>query len=969
MGDKKGLGIERYFTEEGKLPEDYFEWRSGPVDIADDSGIVLFTQESESPSKWSELARKIVTSKYYFGENGTPQRENSVRQLVGRVSNTIAEWGAKDGYFSREDADAFADEIAYSAYDQMLAFNSPVWFNVGVPNTIGKSKVKKEAYILQKGKAVPLSTRQEAKYPQTSACFIQYVGDSMEEIMDLAKNEALLFKHGSGTGSNLSTLRSSREKLSNGGKPSGPLAYWAFYDKVAGIVKSGGKTRRAAKMNILNDNHPDIVEFIESKVNEEKKLHILIDNGVLWSEAQESVNYQNTNISIRATNAFMQAAENNEDWQTVPVHNKEMADEMPVYKAKDLLRKIAEGTHFCGDPGMQFHDTINKWHTCPNSGEIAGSNPCSEYMFLDDSACNLASQNLMRYAKIGEDFDSATFDSKMFKHFVRLTAIGQDLMIDNSSFPTKNIADNSHKFRPLGMGYANLGSLVMSLGLPYDSDGARAVAASITALMTGTVYETSTEMAENVGTFEEFEKNKEPMLNVMGMHREALNNIDWEKLPEGFKGLEAIARETWDRVIERGEKYGFRNAQATCEAPTGTIGFMMDCDTKGEEPEIGLVQTKLLSDGGILRLVNSHVSPTLGRLGYDETQIRDIEMYVGGHGNDGNVPYLKTRHFEELKKIINPSFKKDKLKELGYPGKEIEDIVTYMDGFETIEGAPHIKEEHLAIFDCSNKSAYGKRTISPYGHLGMMAAIQPFLSGAISKTVNFPEEATIEEIEQSYIDAGKMEIKAVAIYRDNSKRIQPLNFSKKGLEDIVAEPVRRKLPITRNAIVHKFNIAGHEGYVTAGMYDDGTLGETFLEMNKEGSTIGGLMDTIGTLTSIALQYGVPPENLVKKFRNQRFEPRGLVYEGHPEIKTADSIIDYIFHFLDKQFLGNGDEEPVEPESMIKIAPIKDDAPEVDDFQGELGGMCATCGGQMVKKGHCKEICPSCGWEDPKGCGE
>jgi ribonucleoside-diphosphate reductase alpha chain len=784
--------------------------------------------------------------------------------------------------------------------------------------------------------------------------------------MDLAKKEALLFKHGSGTGSNISSLRSSREKLSGGGKPSGPLAYWAFWDKVAGIVKSGGKTRRAAKMDILNDNHPDIMEFIKSKMDEEKKLHILIDNGIPWRDAQESVNYQNTNISVRISDAFMQAVETDGDWQTIPIHNQDMVDEMPKYKVKELIRKIAEATHFCGDPGMQYHDTINKWHTCPNSGKIEASNPCSEYMFLDDSACNLASQNLMKFIEIKKD--SSKFDVSKFQHSVRLTAIAQDLMIDNSSFPTREIAENTRKFRPLGMGYANLGSMIMSLGLPYDSDEARVVAASITALMTGKVYETSTEMAEKLGTFEEFEKNRDPMLKVMGMHKKALEDIDKSKLPKGLENILDEAEKTWDRVLERGEKYGFRNAQATCEAPTGTIGFMMDCDTKGMEPEIGLVQTKLLSDGGILRLVNSNVKPTLKRLGYDDEQIKDIEIHICGQGNDGNVPQLKEKHFEELKKIISPDSKMKKLKELGYGKKEREDIVIYMDGFETIEGAPHIKEEHLSIFDCSNKPTRGERTISPHGHLNMMAAIQPFLSGGISKTVNLPEEATVEEIEQVYIDAWKMGIKSVALYRDKSKRVQPLNFAKESELEKMAGPVRKKLPITREAITHKFNIIGHEGYVTVGKYENKKAGELFLTMSKEGSTIGGLMGTIGTLTSIALQYGVPLKVLVNKFKHQKFEPRGLVYEGHPDIKTADSLIDYIFNFLGIKFL---DGENSEDKNNNKVGQEIKQTLNLNglDNSGELGGFCAQCGTQMIKKGHCIEKCPSCNWEDAKGCGE
>jgi ribonucleoside-diphosphate reductase alpha chain len=918
--EKKGLTIDRYFTSNEKSVEDYFDWEKNDIDITDDEGKKVFTQEgAEFPAQWSQLARKIVASKYFFGEHGTLQREGSVKDLVGRVSSTFAKWAINQGYFSPQEAENFKSEIAYSSYNQLMAFNSPVWFNVGTDALGQGSKERKEAYIIQDGKVKQIPLGKDLVYPQTAACFIQSVDDTMEGIMELAKREALLFKYGSGTGTNLSTLRSSKEKLSGGGKPSGPLAYWAFYDKVAGIVKSGGKTRRASKMDILNIDHPDIIDFIDSKKKEEEKLHILIDNGIPWEKAGESVNYQNTNISIRATDEFMQAVLEDGDLQTVPVHNKELVDTMPKYKAKEVMKKIAEATHFCGDPGMQFHDTINRWHTCKDSGVINASNPCSEYMFLDNSSCNLASLNLKAFMK------NDVFDVEAFNQVVKFTAIAQDLNVDNSAYPTREIAENSHKFRPLGMGYANLGSLVMSLGLPYDSEESRAIAASLTALMTGKVYETSTELAENLGTFEEFEKNKKSMLEVMNMHRDALKEIKREKLTKGLEATLDEAEKIWDNVIARGEKYGFRNAQATVLAPTGTIGFMMDCDTKGVEPEIGLIQTKILVGGGSLRLVNGTVEPTLKRLGYDE--------------------------------------------------KQIEEMIKYIQNKETIEGAPYIKEEHLPIFDCSNKPRFGTRTISPMGHLKMMAAVQPFLSGAISKTVNLPEEATVEQMEQTYIDAWKMGIKSVALYRDNSKRIQPLNFSKKGkdLEEKVL-PVRRKLPAIRNAVTNKFDVAGHEGYLTIGKYPDGEPGELFITMSKEGSTVSGLMDGIGILTSLALQYGVPVEALVKKFRHQKFEPYGIV-RGHPDIHTADSITDYIAAFLEKEFLHNGHDEEDKsgsltpqivsiPEAKTHFAPIQE-----KEHSEPAGGFCAACGTQMIKKGNCKEACPKCGWENPKGCGE
>jgi ribonucleoside-diphosphate reductase alpha chain len=923
--EKKSLGIERYFTSSGKPVESYFNWEKQDIGITDDeTGQKIFTQKNaEFPSHWSQLARKITASKYFFGENGTSEREGSVRDLVGRVSSTFGKWAVGQEYMSSEEAVVFAEELAYSAYAQQMAFNSPVWFNVGTDQRGTPNKDKKEAYIIKNEKVIPLPIGADLTYPQTAACFIQSVDDTMEGIMELAKREALLFKYGSGTGTNLSTLRSSKEKLSGGGKPSGPLAYWAFYDKVAGIVKSGGKTRRASKMDILNVTHPDIIEFIESKKKEEEKLHILIDNGIPWEKAGESVNYQNTNISVRATDDFMEAILSDGELHTVPVHNAELADKMPVYKAKEVMRKLSEATHFCGDPGMQYNDTINKWHTCKTSGPINASNPCSEYMFLDNSSCNLASINLKSFMKDG------VFDVEAFKKVVRFTAIAQDLNVDNSAYPTEAIAENSHKFRPLGMGYANLGSLVMSLGLPYDSDEARAIAASITALMTGKVYETSTEMAESVGTFKEFKKNKKSMLEVMEMHKKELKKIDRTKLPKGLEAVFDEAEKTWDSVVERGKQYGFRNAQATVLAPTGTIGFMMDCDTKGVEPEIGLVQTKLLVGGGSLRLVNGTVAPTLEKLGYNQKQIEDITNYV-----------------------------KEK---------------------ETMEGAPHISEEHLPIFDCSNKPKGFNRTISPMGHLKMMAAVQPFISGAISKTVNLPEEATVEQIEQTYIDAWKMGIKAVALYRDKSKRIQPLNFSKKekSLEEKVL-PVRKKLPAMRKAITNKFEIAGHEGYLTIGMYPDGSPGELFITMSKEGSTVSGLMDAIGILTSLSLQYGVPVPAIVKKFRHQKFEPYGLV-RGHPEIHAADSITDYIAAVIEQEFLPK-EERDKEGNGSITAeisAPLQQPEKEYDFSHMEkessepAGGFCIQCGAQMIKKGNCREVCsnPSCGWENPKGCGE
>ena len=978
MGE--GLEFKRHFTNDRQDVYDCFEYNREDIGITDDSGKVTFVQKnSEFPVGWSSLAKKIVASKYFYGERGTSQRENSIRDLVGRVNGYISEWAERQHYFtSPEEVIVFRDELAFLHLDQRMAFNSPVWFNVGTHKISGNgAKEQKRAYIIdesQEGDVKLMPEGMERYFPQTSACFIQSVKDNLEDIMDLATREALLFKYGSGTGTNLSSLRSSKEKLSGGGKPSGPLAYWAFYDKVAGIVKSGGKTRRAAKMDILNIDHPDIMKFINSKSREEEKIHILIAAGINPVEAQESVNYQNTNISVRVTDKFMEAVENDEMWQTVPVHNKEMINDMPRYKARELIRAISKATHSSGDPGMQYHDTINRWHTTPNTAPINASNPCSEYMQIDDSSCNLASINLMKFIR------GKVFQIEDFKHSVRTTAIAQDLEFDNSSYPTEPIARNTHRLRSLGMGYANLGSLLMSLSLPYDSSEARAVAASITALQTGTVYEVSSEIAEKLGPFEEYEKNREPMLKVMEMHRKALDNIDRASLPKGLEGVLDEAYETWDRVVEKGKKYGFRNAQATVLAPTGTIGFFMDCDTLGIEPEIGLVQTKLLADNaGVLRRVNGMVEPVLRNLGYNDNQVKDIKEYITGHKEISDTPHLKEKDYELVSEIRKKKVKiengKDELTRAGYTSVQIDEIVEYLDGYETMEGAPHIREEHLAIFDTSNKPGWAKRSISFEGHINMMAAVQPFLSGAISKTVNMPKEATEKDIEDAYMMAWKKGLKSIAIYRDGSKGVQVLSFreqKKGGLEESVQRPVRRKLPTTARSVRHKFDIAGHEGYLHVGLYEDGTPGEVFINMSKEGSTVGGLTDSLATSVSLNLQYGVPLGNLVKKFRHQRFEPHGLVWEGHPEIKTAESIVDYVFSFLEKEFLkdnGTSNGNPVNTEREVQdVVPAKviENNPSEDKL--EDGGFCAECGGSMFKKNNCVQKCTSCGWEDPKGCG-
>ena len=906
------LEVDRYFTD-GKDVYCAVSWTKSDVDITDEQGKFLFKQEGvEFPAFYSPLSRKIVASRYFYGENGTSERESSMRQLVERVTSTFSRWAVKNNYLDDIQAERFRDELASLCLNQRMAFNSPVWFNVGTDKyESSKSNERKSGFIISDGIAIDIPIGQSHLYPQTSACFIQFVDDTMESIMDLAVREAMLFKYGSGTGTDLSTLRSSREKLSGGGKPSGPLQYDIFYDKLGGIVQAGGKTRRAAKMNSMGVSHPDIKEFIVAKKREQEIIELLIDSGVNHKEAVEHAFYQNTNFSIRVTDDFMHAVESNLDWQTIPVHNKEMLSEMPKYNARELLRLIADGTWYCGDPGIQFDTTINSWHTCPNSGKINASNPCSEYVFLDDSSCNLASLNLMGFMN-----PDGTFNIDDFSTAIKLTTIAQDLEIDNSSYPMKKVAENSHNFRPLGMGYANVGALLMTQGLPYDDDESRAISASITALLTGKVYETSSEIAKELGAFNEYEKNKESMLGVIEKHRNSLRKINREKLPKKLENILDEAEKTWDNVVEKGKQYGFRNAQATVLAPTGTIGFMMDCATKGIEPEIGLVQIKTLSEGGKLKLVNYAVDIALRNLGYDEEQVKNITNYVVENG--------------------------------------------------TTEGSK-LREEHLAIFDCANKPPKGKRTISPMGHINMMAAVQPFLSGAISKTVNLPRDVTIEEIEEIYMQAWKKGLKAVAIYRDGSKRLQPLSFENKGLEQKLREPVRRKLPVTAPSIRHKFDISGHEGYLHVGLYEDGTPGELFINMSKEGSTIGGLMDAFATSISMNLQYGVPLETLVKKFRHQRFEPSGIVYEGDKDnIKTASSVIDYIFNFLGHQFL-NGENGNNHVRNTEKQNIEKPNNHLIEEYV-EKGNFCPSCGTQMNKQGHCTQICPECETQDMTGCG-
>jgi ribonucleoside-diphosphate reductase alpha chain len=823
-----GIEIDRYFTKVGVDVYDTCEWELRNAAISNESGGVVFEQKDvEMPKFWSQMATNVVVSKYFRGHLNTPDRETSVRQLIGRVVRTITQWGREGGYFASEaGGDTFRDELAHILLYQMASFNSPVWFNVGIEER-----------------------------PQCSACFINSVQDTMESILGLAKTEGMLFKYGSGTGSNLSNIRSSKELLAGGGTASGPVSFMRGYDSFAGVIKSGGKTRRAAKMVILNADHPDVVDFIESKEKEERKAWALIEAGYDGAfnapgGAYDSVHFQNANHSVRVTDEFMRAYERDGDWQTRAVTDKNRV--MGTYKARDLMRRMAQSAWVCGDPGLQFDTTVNDWHPCPNTARINASNPCSEYMFLDDSACNLASLNLMKFYS-----ETAGFDVEAYRSALRTVITAQEIVVDYASYPTEAIARNSHKFRPLGIGYANLGALLMARGVPYDSEEGRHYAAAITSILSGESYAQSARIAEKLGSFEGYAVNEEPFLRVIDKHRRSAYRLDVRSLPAD---LAKAACDVWDEAYALGQLHGYKNAQISVLAPTGTIAFMMDCDTTGIEPDIALVKYKKLVGGGMLKIVNNTVPTALKRLGYDARQAKEI--------------------------------------------------VQYIDENDTIEGAPHLIEQHLPVFDCAFKPANGTRSIHYMGHLKMMGAVQPFISGAISKTINMPTSATVEEIEGAYYEAWKLGLKAVAVYRDGCKRSQPLSTArdKTAFEQLGITPtaVRRKLPDERESITHKFSIGGHEGYITVGKYEDGTPGEIFITMAKEGSTISGLMDSFATMTSMALQHGVPLQLLVDKFTHLRFEPSG--FTRNPEIPMAKSIMDYIFKWLAIKFLSRDAQE-------------------------------------------------------------
>jgi ribonucleoside-diphosphate reductase alpha chain len=954
-----GLTFTRHFTQPGVSPYDRLTWEHRTASIIDSKGNVIFEQKDvEVPKDWSMTATNIVASKYLHGQLGTAERESGVRQLISRVAETIRDWGFKDGYFrSKADADIFHDELVHLLLNQYAAFNSPVWFNVGCDRSEPNSDAQNWHWSPD-GKRIEFGVTGYS-YPQCSACFINSVHDTLDSILTLAKTEGMLFKWGSGTGTNLSPLRGSMEILSGGGQASGPLSFMKGFDAFAGVIKSGGKTRRAAKMVILNIDHPDIVEFIECKQKEEAKAFALAREGYDASgpdsAAYSSIFFQNANNSIRVTDEFMQAVVEDREFSTRTVR-----DRTPVqtFKARDLLSKIAKATWECGDPGMQYDTTINRWHTSKNSARINASNPCSEYMFLDDSACNLSSLNLVKFAPAG------VFDVESYKCAIEILITAQEILVDHSGYPTEAIARNSHDYRPLGLGYANLGALLLASGLPYDSDAGRDYAACLTAIMCGQAYVQSSRIAELCPTLHSATEltarvehtdgacpgyfiNREPFLEVIAMHRAAVAKISRSNVPASL--LEA-SQKAWDEALQHGEEFGYRNAQVTVLAPTGTIGFMMDCDTTGVEPDLALVKFKKLVGGGMMKIVNNTVPEALFKLGYTPEQA--------------------------------------------------DAIVSYIDKQGTIEGAPQLKPEHLEVFDCAFKPAKGSRSIHPMGHLKMMAAVQPFISGAISKTINMPTEATVEEIADAYVEAWKQGIKAVAIYRDGSKQNQVLTTKRDDVKKITASvdseegedsdgpprARRNKLPDERFSVTHKFKVGSHEGYITVGLYPNGQPGELFITMAKEGSTVSGLMDSFACAVSIAFQHGVPLRLLINKFAHTRFEPSG--WTQNPEIGYANSIMDYIFRWLDLRFL-TGEQQSLfddlrprahahphaaispriaaiseQPSLYESTAPTGSKTGHVSDALSEVVNLgdapsCHVCGAIMTRNGSCYR-CQSCG---------
>ncbi|MFH1072408.1 MAG: vitamin B12-dependent ribonucleotide reductase [Nanoarchaeota archaeon] len=987
LESKKGMAIHRQYTQQGRDPLDQVSYEKRLSLITEPDGKIIFEMKDvEIPESWSQLATDILASKY-FRKAGVPGtgHETSARQVVHRISHAIRAFGEEQGYFaSKEDAACFEDELSHMLITQKGAFNSPVWFNCGLWQEYGiKGTGGNWHYDFSQDKVLQIENSYER--PQCSACFIQGVDDDLMSMFDLMKNEARLFKYGSGSGTNFSKIRGKQEKLSGGGISSGLLSFLEVFDRAAGATKSGGTTRRAAKMVCLDMDHPEIIDFIQWKVREEKKAKALIAAGYpadFNGDAYHTVAGQNANNSVRITDEFMNLVLADGKWSTTFRTSGELCE---TFDAKWVMQQICEAAWHCADPGVQFNTIINNWHTCPNSGKINASNPCSEYMFLDETACNLASLNIMKF--LNED---CSFDIEGFRHCCRIFFIAQEILVDFASYPTRSTCQNSYEYRTIGLGYANLGTYLMVNGIPYDSDKARAIAGSITAIMTATAYQTSSALAAIKGAFAHYEKNKEPMLKVMQMHRDAAYKIDVRYCPEE---LLHACREDWDKVIEAGEAYGFRNAQATVLAPTGTIGLLMDCDTTGIEPEFSLIKWKKLAGGGYFKIINKSMVKALTTLGHTPDEIADIQIYMLGHGTLEGAPFVNPVQLRELgfterelqdavsyvsliKSLDDwtPHINPKTLKEHGLSQSQIQEALIYVGGAQTIEGAPHVKEEDYPVFDCANKNGYGKRFILPMGHVKMMAAVQPFISGAISKTVNIPNNSTVEDIEQIYFEAWRMGLKAVALYRDGCKSSQPLSTGigeKK--EGAIKRGEEEELPAKRKGMTMEAHVGGHKLFLRTGEYEDSRLGEIFIDMNKEDAGYRSVMSCFAIAVSFGLQYGIPLEKFVKAFTFTNFPPQGVT--DHEHVKMSSSVLDFIFRVLAIEYLDMHDFAHIKPEKTKErqeyiTAHLKQNGRKImlsgdDALDKHLSSMmgdapvCNECGHKTVRNGTCYR-CLNCG---------
>ena len=998
------LKLKRQFTKPDINPLDIIEYERRTSRIEETSGKIVFEMKNvEVPKTWSQLATDILASKY-CRRAGVPEtgNEDSLKKVIHRISNTIRFYGEEQKYFqSKEEADIFESELSNILVTQKGAFNSPVWFNVGLYHQYNIKGDGGNYYWDPESNTIK-QTKDAFSNPQGSACFINGLNDDLMSIFELVKTEAKLFKFGSGTGTNFSVLRSREEKLSGGGTSSGLLSFLEVLDKGAAATKSGGTTRRAAKMVILDVDHPEIMEFVHWKVEEEKKAIALIEAGYprdFNGEAYRTVSGQNSNNSVRVTDDFMRAVEGDTDWNTLYRKSGEIAK---TYKAKEIMDEVCKAAWATADPGMQYHDTINHWHTCKNTDSIVASNPCSEYMFLNDSACNLSSVNLLKY--LDED---GNFDVEAYRHTCKILFIAQEIIVDLASYPTEKITLNSHDYRPLGLGYANLGTLLMVQGIPYDSEEARGIAGALTAIMTGHAYKVSAELAQVKGAFNGFSNNREPMLEVMNQHRAALDDIDSEYCPDYL--LDA-AREDWNEAIDLGEKYGYRNAQATVLAPTGTIGLLMDCDTTGVEPDFALVKRKKLAGGGTFKIINQSIPRALKNLGYSSDEILDIISYTLGRDSLEHAPNIdpesleklgfnekeineaesdiqSTRTLNENTKHINP----DELKSRGLTNEQIEEAMNFINGHETIEGAPHLNKEHYPVFDTANKCGHGQRFIAPMGHVKMMAAAQPFLSGAISKTVNLPHESTVDDIQEIYMQGWKLGLKSIAMYRDGSKGSQPLNSGKKkskksekeikyneeaimmkALEGVIQRGEKVSLPQKRKGATYSANIGGQKIFFRTGEYKSGEIGEIFIDMFKAGASYKSLLNCFAVAVSLGLQYGVPLEKFVNKFIFTKFDPSG--FTDHPNVRNTTSVLDFIFRILAMDYLGrtdivqvsdNGIADDTSP-NLAKDAEEKNELKKIKQNNStdqvsidSDAPPCDKCGNITVRNGTCYR-CFNCG---------